>query len=73
MDNHGIKGQNMSMKNVTINKYRLNSSLDIKIYPDQPNGSFKLLLFSIKDYVQDQLLIYTQTWTEIFSYGLVTF
>lgn len=44
MDNHSIKGQNMLMKNATINKYRINSSLDTKIYPHQPNGSLKHVL-----------------------------
>lgn len=34
MDNHSIKGWNMLMKNAKINKYRLNSSLDMKIYPN---------------------------------------
>lgn len=31
------------------------------------------MFFSIKDYVQNQLLIYAFTWSENFSCGLVTF
>lgn len=31
------------------------------------------MFFSIKDYVQNQLLIYAYTWSENFSCGLVNF